>query len=242
MSTFNAVPSSLQNQKMCSQRCAHLQCVVLICNVVFLFTAWFQKSKKMRCAKWFGVDHSQCILHVWMSHGAHEWVMSHMKESWHVRMSHRQRNAVVSHHAFTHLSGYCDSALLSQPSPDTCLTIQLTIQSHYLTIQLTIQSHNSHNTSHNTTTITRHMSHNTTKITGHMCDNSVTITRGICDNSVTITREESLGRDARETRDISQVQVSLMGWLRSVGSIKLYVSFAEYCLFYRALLQKRPII
>jgi len=28
----------------------------------------------------------------------------------------------------------------------------------------------------------------------------------------------------------------------SVGSIKLYVSFAEYGLFYRALLQKRPII
>jgi len=30
-----------------------------------------------------------------------------------------------------------------------------------------------------------------------------------------------------------------MGWLRSVGSIKLQVSFAEYRLFYRALLQKR---
>jgi len=34
---------------------------------------------------------------------------------------------------------------------------------------------------------------------------------------------------------------SPMGWLRSVGSTKLYVSFAEYRLFYRALLQKRPI-
>ena len=33
-----------------------------------------------------------------------------------------------------------------------------------------------------------------------------------------------------------------MGWLRLVGSLKLQVSFAEYCLFYRALLQKRPII
>jgi len=29
---------------------------------------------------------------------------------------------------------------------------------------------------------------------------------------------------------------------RYVGSLKLYVSFAEYSLFYRALLQKRPII
>jgi len=33
-----------------------------------------------------------------------------------------------------------------------------------------------------------------------------------------------------------------MGWLRSVGSLKLYVSFAEYSLFYRALLQKRPVL
>jgi len=35
---------------------------------------------------------------------------------------------------------------------------------------------------------------------------------------------------------------SAMGWLRLVGSLKLQVSFAEYSLFYRALLQKRPII
>jgi len=32
------------------------------------------------------------------------------------------------------------------------------------------------------------------------------------------------------------------GWLWLVGSIELQVSFAEYSLFYRALLQKRPII
>jgi len=33
-----------------------------------------------------------------------------------------------------------------------------------------------------------------------------------------------------------------MGWLRLVGSSKLYVSFAEYSLFYRTLLQKRPML
>jgi len=38
------------------------------------------------------------------------------------------------------------------------------------------------------------------------------------------------------------VLVRNMGWLQSVGSIKLCVSFAEYSLFYRAILQKRPII
>jgi len=34
---------------------------------------------------------------------------------------------------------------------------------------------------------------------------------------------------------------STIGWLWLVGSLKLQVSFAEYSLFYRALLQKRPI-
>ena len=33
-----------------------------------------------------------------------------------------------------------------------------------------------------------------------------------------------------------------MGWLRLVGSSKLYVSLAEYSLFCRALVQKRPMI
>ena len=33
-----------------------------------------------------------------------------------------------------------------------------------------------------------------------------------------------------------------MGWLQLVGSIKLWVSFAEYSLFHRSLLQKRPVI
>ena len=33
-----------------------------------------------------------------------------------------------------------------------------------------------------------------------------------------------------------------MGWLRLVVSFKSQVSFAEYSLFYRALLQKRPVI
>ena len=33
-----------------------------------------------------------------------------------------------------------------------------------------------------------------------------------------------------------------MGWLQRVGSLKLQVFFAEYRVFYRALLQKRPMI
>ena len=40
----------------------------------------------------------------------------------------------------------------------------------------------------------------------------------------------------------SSVHAYDMGVLRWVGSLKLYVFFAEYSLFHRALLQKRPII
>ena len=41
---------------------------------------------------------------------------------------------------------------------------------------------------------------------------------------------------------VSCRELSRMGWLPLVGSLKLQVSFAEYRLFYRALLQKTPII
>jgi len=34
---------------------------------------------------------------------------------------------------------------------------------------------------------------------------------------------------------------SSMGWLWLVGSLKIWISSAEYSLFYRALLQKRPV-
>jgi len=46
------------------------------------------------------------------------------------------------------------------------------------------------------------------------------------------------GADGRAVRAYN----TAMGWLRLVGSIKLKVSFAEYSLFYRALLQRKPII
>ena len=41
---------------------------------------------------------------------------------------------------------------------------------------------------------------------------------------------------------IHSIHDSSIGWVRLVGSLKLYVSFAEYSLFNRALLQERPII
>ena len=45
-----------------------------------------------------------------------------------------------------------------------------------------------------------------------------------------------------ETGNISKGVKGCMGWLRLVGSFQSYVSFAEYRLFYRALLHKRPLI
>jgi len=40
----------------------------------------------------------------------------------------------------------------------------------------------------------------------------------------------------------TEVRLDHMGWLRLVGSMNSWVSFAEYHLFNGALLQKRPII
>jgi len=43
------------------------------------------------------------------------------------------------------------------------------------------------------------------------------------------------------TSHMSHASRLTMGWLRLVGSLKLQVSFAEYSLFYRALLRKRDL-
>ena len=59
----------------------------------------------------------------------------------------------------------------------------------------------------------------------------------------------SQGSCAQETYNLKEptsrsypIYPYTMGWLRSVGSIKSQVSCAEYRLFHRALLQKRPIM
>ena len=45
-----------------------------------------------------------------------------------------------------------------------------------------------------------------------------------------------------DCRGLQYMFIHCMGWLRLVGSLKLQVSFAEYYLFYEALLQKRLMI
>jgi len=54
-------------------------------------------------------------------------------------------------------------------------------------------------------------------------------------------RERKRGEGKRESV-FSVLRFSHLGCLQLVGSLKFYVSFAEYPLFYRALLKKRPII
>jgi len=54
-------------------------------------------------------------------------------------------------------------------------------------------------------------------------------------------RGRTTGRESASARTRERVCVTDIGWLRLVGSLKLQVSFAEYRLFYRALLQKRPM-
>ena len=60
--------------------------------------------------------------------------------------------------------------------------------------------------------------------------------------SVTLPRMPSLSLSLPPPNTVRQQNFAGIGWLRLVGSLKLQVSFAEYSLFYRALLQKRSII
>ena len=58
-------------------------------------------------------------------------------------------------------------------------------------------------------------------------------------------KRESERRNERERERVCvcvKVCEKVMGWLRVVGSLKLYVSLENIGLFYRALLQKRPVI
>jgi len=54
-------------------------------------------------------------------------------------------------------------------------------------------------------------------------------------------RKRETERESRE-REKEAAAGSCYGVLRVVGSSKSYVCFAEYSLFYRALLQKRPML
>ena len=57
-----------------------------------------------------------------------------------------------------------------------------------------------------------------------------------------VTVHGTLKRFRTLKRSMTPSLLYIWGWLRLVGSLKLQVSVAEYSLFYRALLQKRPII
>jgi len=57
-----------------------------------------------------------------------------------------------------------------------------------------------------------------------------------------LTSTSNQSSEPFEVAQYPQQNNDAIGWLRLVGSFKLKVSFAEYRLFYRALLQKRPII
>jgi len=73
------------------------------------------------------------------------------------------------------------------------------------------------------------------------CDMTHSSQTWVCDVMFFCHRCEN-GTRLQNPTDYTDSSCAHMGWLRSVGSIRLWVSFAEYRLFYRALLQKRPTI
>jgi len=64
----------------------------------------------------------------------------------------------------------------------------------------------------------------------------------VCSIARPVARRSLQGVAAISQKFLPSSNLLTMVWLRLVGSLKLLVSFAEYSLFYRALLQKRPII
>jgi len=79
-----------------------------------------------------------------------------------------------------------------------------------------------------------------------MCCSVLQITETLCcsvlQHTATLCCSSVLQHTATLWCDYYYSNATTMGWLRLVGSIESQVSFAEYCLCYRALLQKRPII
>jgi len=73
------------------------------------------------------------------------------------------------------------------------------------------------------------------------CDVTHTLSLSLTTHTHTHTYIHDVIRSHR-TRRICAWMNRDMGWLQLVGSLKLQFSFAEYSFFYRALLQKRPII
>jgi len=81
----------------------------------------------------------------------------------------------------------------------------------------------------------------------HLCVKSLIYLQSMYIQQFSVSRSKISARTPKYTKMfwvewLMYVHIIYMGWLWSVGLIKLEVSFAEYRLFYRALLQKRPII
>ena len=163
----------------------------------------------------------------WASHGTYQWVMSYMNASCHMCMSHVTYQYVTSH---------------------------MSESRHIWMSRVSYEWVTSHMNQ------SRHawMSHITRAwimsqwFTSHMNESWHIWTSHVTYEWVTLHMNESrhiwISHVTYECRLIlANLKYHLashldMGWLRLVGSLELQVSFAEYRLFYRALLQKRHII
>jgi len=75
---------------------------------------------------------------------------------------------------------------------------------------------------------------------GELIENVLGLWKG--EGDTTEQKDTDVHTCVESKREMGWETKGVLGWLRLVGSLKLYVSFAECSLFYTALLQKRSII
>jgi len=168
------------------------------------------------------------VSHIWMSHVSHIW-MSHVSHIWMSHVSHIWMSHVshiwMSHNLVSHVFRINESRLTTRSNifgtlePSGCRSWQPG------------------------RTLCQDMAHVLVQ-RQHACFVRI--------NGTNQTKEGYRGQKPGSTKLLVRYKwvtshiwvnhVSHMGWLRLVGSLKLQVSFTEDRLFYRSLLQKRPVI
>jgi len=187
--------------------------------------------------------------HIWMSHVTHinepchtyQWVMSHI---WMSHVTHKNEPCHTYEWVMSHIS-MSHATHMNEPfhTYEWVMSHIEWVMSHIWMIHATylLRQHIATQTKHGNTWKNSHIyiSHFTQR---YLCVSFYHATLVFMPHTSRDTHGNTNHDNTKhgDSWDISNIDT--MGWLWSVGSLKLKVSFAEYRLFHRALLQRRPTI